>query len=397
MKRLILVLPMLFLLAFSTACRKQEAVHVAAVLPLTGPSAVYGTAVKKGVELASEEIRQRHQSGDYPFEIQVDVHDSQSDPQQAAAILKDLFGHEKAMAAIGGVTDAEADAMTKVADNQHRVLLSPTAPGRDGNGGSRYVFRLFPSSEREGTKMGSFAGLELGLGKVVIVSPENRYARELAGVFRTEFERQGGKVLDTVFYSEGDDDLSRVAAQVRRLNPPAVYLAGTGPAVRRTLVAVEKGGFHGTVMTSSAFAARELLAEAGRDAEGVVISQGAFEPGSHEPRVEAFVKAYKKKYGEVPGLYAAYGYDAMQVLAHALADQGRHPRELWQGLRGLDGFKGVTGFIQFDAHGGVGQFPRVYVVRHGKLKSYEELREAKKKKLAELKQQIAQMGRNPAG
>ncbi|HUF78527.1 MAG TPA: ABC transporter substrate-binding protein, partial [Thermoanaerobaculia bacterium] len=158
--------------------------------------------------------------------------------------------------------------------------------------------------------------------------------------------------------------------------PEAVYLAATGGnrAARQILAELARRGFRGTVMTTSAFASAGLLAEAGAGADGLVLSSSAFDPASEDPKVRRFVEAYRAEYGGEPDAYAAHGYDAVMALAQACVEQaerGESLRDLWQGLRALSGFQGVTGYIQFDEQGNVGQFPRVFVVDQGELTELE--------------------------
>ncbi|HUP42834.1 MAG TPA: ABC transporter substrate-binding protein, partial [Thermoanaerobaculia bacterium] len=173
-----------------------------------------------------------------------------------------------------------------------------------------------------------------------------------------------------------DERLGRYVKDALAKRPQAVYLAATGGdrAARAVLAELARRGFRGTVMTTSSFAAAGILAEAGRGAEGLVVSAGSFDLEGEDPKARAFVEAYREKYGAEPDAYAAHGYDAVMALAQAMveqAEQGAGRRELWKGLRGLSGFQGVTGYIQFDERGNVGQFPRVFVVDHGELTELE--------------------------
>jgi branched-chain amino acid transport system substrate-binding protein len=204
--------------------------------------------------------------------------------------------------------------------------------------------------------------------------PRSESGQELGNVFRGEFERQGGEVVDEFSYSESDQDgeTDEAVARLLKESPEAVYLAASGgdPAARRIVERLAVKGYRGTIMTTSAFAAPNLLGAGGTD--GLVVSSGAFDTESEDPEVRAFVEAYRAKYDEDPDTFAAQGYDAVMALAQALSGEKHRPRELWQGLRALAGYQGVTGVIQFDEQGNVSQFPRVYIVQGGKLRQVED-------------------------
>ena len=66
---------LLALLSTVVACQKDKAVKFGAVLPLTGEAAVYGEPIRKGVELAVEQLGMLD---DYPYQLELVVVDSES-------------------------------------------------------------------------------------------------------------------------------------------------------------------------------------------------------------------------------------------------------------------------------------------------------------------------------
>ena len=67
-------------------CQKGEAIKLAAIVPATGPFEIYGQAVKKGVELAFEELQA---DPDLPFQLELSVVDSKGEPTFASEKLKE--------------------------------------------------------------------------------------------------------------------------------------------------------------------------------------------------------------------------------------------------------------------------------------------------------------------
>jgi branched-chain amino acid transport system substrate-binding protein len=361
-------------LALLAACGGSEPDTVGVVLPLSGEDKVYGRSLERGITLAYEDLQRR--AGEDGVAFQIDVRDSASHPQRAAELAAALYDGG-ALAVIGGATDAEARAMVPVADKVERVLLSPSASSASLAGESRHVFRLSPSDYQQAVQMGGFAVLELDLARTAVLMPATGPGMELGQIFREEFERQGGRVLSAVGYPEDidADRIGRFVGQALEERPQGIYLATAAGdrTARAVLSELARQGFRGTVMTTSAFASSGLLAEAGRGAEGLVVSASSFDPESEDPKVRAFVEAYRERFDSDPDAYAAHGYDALMALVEAMGREESEggPRRLWQGLRALSGFQGVTGYIQFDEQGNVGQFPRVFVVDQGELTELE--------------------------
>lgn len=376
-KRRILVF--LALLPVLLGCPGEQVVKFGAVLPLTGEAAIYGLPVQRGVELAFEHLLSQQ---DLPYQLELVTVDSESDPEKAKELLIQAY-RDGALAAIGGVTTAEALQMVAVADEFDRVLVSPSASTPQLTGISKYFYRVFPSDAREGATMGNFATQKLKAEKVVILAKEDAYAKGIQEVFKTEFERYGGEVLDLIEFPSLGSDLSGLVERVMTLRPDAVYLAAYAPDLAQMIKHLRDQGFKGTIFTTSAFAAPEIIAQVGRPAEGVFLTQAVFDIDSEDPTIRKFVDAYRAKYDLEPDLYAAHGYDSVLVLAEALKLGGRTSSELWKGIRSIRDFSGATGTVQFDERGDVQKFPRIYVVNEGVLVDYEAEVERRRRELLE--------------
>jgi branched-chain amino acid transport system substrate-binding protein len=92
-----------------------------------------------------------------------------------------------------------------------------------------------------------------------------------------------------------------------------------------------------------------------------------FDSNSKDTVVEKFVHDFTAKYNEVPDIYAAAGYDCMDVIADAMkkiegdvtADSVKYYFDHMTEIHG------VTGAIMFDAKGEVQKNYTVYVVQNG--------------------------------
>jgi branched-chain amino acid transport system substrate-binding protein len=377
-------------------CGESKPIEFGAVIPLTGSEAIYGVSIRKGVEVAFERLKARKNAH---YAITLEVRDSESNPKRAAKMLEEVY-EGGALAAIGGVTSKEAKEMVDVADRYDRILLSPSASSPELTGISKNFYRVFPSDFLEGTKMGNFATQTLRVNSVVVLAAESIYGRGSQGVFAKEFERYGGKVLDVLEYPEGTRDFSGLMDRVMTLDPEAVYLADFAGPIAAMVKSLRERHFKGQILTTSAFAAPEVLAAVGSGADGIFLTQPVFDIDSDAPQVKEFVTAYRQKYGEDPGLFAAHGYDAMIVLDQALENAGRATSsEFWKGIRQIHDFEGVTGIIQFDERGDVQKFPRIYTVSDGKLIDYDEWvgkrRQELQHRMEELRRQAAAAGHSP--
>jgi branched-chain amino acid transport system substrate-binding protein len=380
------------LAAGPTACKGGGPVVIGAVLPLTGEFALYGEPIRQGIELAYEKVQADEE---LDFELALQIEDSASDPEQAAAAAARLYA-QGAVAVIGGVTTDEALAMIESADREEKVLLSPSASSPRLTGISRNFFRVYPSDFSEGTRMGIFAAQTLGIESAVIVAAESPYARGIQDIFKTEFERYGGEVPAVIEYPPASENFEPIVAQALELRPVAVYVADYARNTARIVQALRAQDYGGKILVTSAFAAPDVLAEVGPAAEAVLVTQTAMPP--NDPAVASFSQAFTAKHGHPPSIWAAHGYDALLVLVEAMREGGTRPNDVWKGMRSIRNFPGASGVIQFDERGDVSKFPRTYVVENGELVDYERTMEEKRQQILRQIEQINRSARtNPGG
>lgn len=379
------------LAAGATSCGGRGPVQVGAVLPLSGQFAIYGEPIRQGLELAYEQLQADE---DLDLEIALEIEDSASDPQQAAAAARRLYS-QGAVAVIGGVTTDEALAMIESADREEKVLLSPSASSPRLTGISRNFFRIFPSDLSEGTRMGNFAAQTLGIDSTVIVAAESPYARGIQDIFKSEFERYGGEVPAVIEYPPDNQDFAAIVAQVLEHRTVGVYVADYAQNTARIVQALRDARYGGKILVTSAFAAPEVLSEVGPAAEGVLLTQTAMPPDA--PAVASFVEAFTAKHGHPPGIWAAHGYDALMVLVQAMQEGGTRPNDLWKGMRSIRNFQGASGVIQFDERGDVSKFPRTYVVKDGELVDYEQAVGAERQEILRRIEELNRAARSRTG
>ena len=344
-----------------------KTIEFGAVLPLPGDAALYGESVRKGVDLAFEQIQART---DLAQTITLQVLDSESDPAKGAELLAGLYD-EGALAVIGGVTTAEALAMVSAADRADRVLLSPSASSPELTGISENFFRVFFSDFDEGTKMANFAAGDQQLSSIVILAKEETWATGVQSIFAREFTRMGGEVLEVLEFPEGTFDFSGLIARVNTLRPAAVYVAAYAQDTATIISELRTSGFGGMILTTHAFAAPDVMEGIGEAALGVKLTAPYFKVDAEGEPIKSFVDAYAAKYNDAPDVWAAHGYDAMMVLVEAIPTPFRTASDFRRGMKGIEDYPGVAGFVRFDERGDVSKFPRVYQVTRDGLVDYE--------------------------
>lgn len=357
----------------AASCGSRQPIVIGGLISETGTAAAYGKVVRQGMELALEEV---NAAGRMPQgrPLVIEYRDDGSAPERAKSLARDLIGKSHAAAIVGGITSGVALEVTPLCRDREVLLLSPSASSPElSSVGGGWFFRDYPSDLAEGQTMGQLA-LKLDLDKVAVLAFDDPFGKGIADIFGNQFEVEKNRkvVLREDFRSPISGDAAKaLAKKVVESGAQGVYLAGYIDDVATLLQALQTASYKGVRMATSAVGPG-ILQLAGVAAERLVFPQPALDFEGGDPEVRQFVEAYKKKYNRFPDSpFAAYGYDAVKVLAAAiqktkLATAG----EIRGALSNID-YKGVSGPIQFDARGDVRREPHLYVIVKGDVMHFE--------------------------
>ncbi len=147
-KLLALVMALMLVVTALTGCGSytagNENIKIGLTGPLTGPAAVYGTAVKNSAQLAIDEINKDGGLNGMKFELS--MLDDKNDPSLVSNLYAELL--EGGMqVSLGTVTTKPALEFKKLANNDKVFFLTPSASGDDVPGGTGYQMCFADSNQ----------------------------------------------------------------------------------------------------------------------------------------------------------------------------------------------------------------------------------------------------------
>jgi branched-chain amino acid transport system substrate-binding protein len=347
-------------------CEKRSAldnapVHVGVILPLTGDAAVYGQAIKDGIELARSE---KAQASDPRIELTYE--DDQGQPPRAVTAAQRLLQMQDVVAVIGGAMSSTAEAIVPIFNERKRVLISPTAtkPSLTKEGG--YFFRLWPSDDYDGKFMAEAAFTKLNIKSVGVIYINAAYGKGITDVFTAEYTKLGGKIVLSEGYEPGTTDFRALLEKVKEKNPEAVFLPGYVAEISRFLMQAKEATLSCRILGVNSLHDKKLIEIAGTAAEDAVFSYPEFDSDSAKPEINDFVATYKARYQKPPDAFAAQGYDSYRVIAEALR---KAPAPVVDSLRStmlsLPTSVGPGGPVKFLPNGDVEKPLRLLMIKRG--------------------------------
>jgi branched-chain amino acid transport system substrate-binding protein len=338
-----------------------RSVGIGVLLPLTGDAAVYGRAIKNGIELALAQAASNQKDA-----VNLLYEDDRSQATAAVSAAQKLINLDKVPAIVGGAMSSTAEAIIPICDANHVVLVSPTATKPSLIRMGQYFFRLWPSDDYDGKVMAETAYNKLGLRRIGILYVNLAYGLGIAQVFEREFKKFGGTISSSDGYPQGATDFRTLLTRIAGTRPDAIYLPGYVGEVTQILKQAKELGLKIRFLGVNSLYDPKLVEVAGDAAEGAIFTYPTFDTKSQDPAVVLFVQEYRAKYGSDPDAFAAQGYDSLRVLLRALATGAMNGQAIRDALLTGGVFEGPGGSFTFDRQGDVEKPLRLLEVKDGR-------------------------------
>jgi branched-chain amino acid transport system substrate-binding protein len=332
--------------------RREQSVRVGVVLPLSGSMAEYGQNAKNGITLALDDIKAK------PNAPQLDLiyQDSREAPQETVDAVRRLIDVNGARFIVGGLTSSGVLAAAPYAEARGAIFFTPaaSAPGIPEIG--KHVFRNWPADDAIARKFGGFAATVLRARRIAILCVANDYGKVNAEAFAEGLRAHGGEVVLSHSFPQGSTDFRALIAQSRAIVAlDRIFVVAYPDEYRAFFQQLSaSGGNAANVLVSDTFYSPNLARNLGSTAEGAVCAVAAKPAQDYEPRRRFFAEYRAKFGGRDPGLVADTSYDAVMLLADAIAHTDGSPDAVstWL-LRNVQAYPGAAGPTTFSAIGDV--------------------------------------------
>lgn len=335
-------------LAFTAGAAAQESIRIGVSAPLSADLASYGKSVRDATVLAADELNAAGGIGGRKIELIVE--DNQSKPEQAKTVFEKLIKRDKVVAIVGDVTSTATLAAAPVAQQNGIPMLTPTATNERVTTVGNYVFRSCFMDLLQGSAMAKFAIEDLKAKRIaVLYNAKDSYSTGLRDVFIKYAKANGIEIVADLSYASKDADFAGQLTRIRSANPDAIYAPGYYQEIGPICVQARELRIKVPLLGSDGWDS-DKTAEIGGDAINGCYFTNHYSAEDPRPEVQAFVSAYKGRYGRVPDALAILGYDAMKIMADAIGRAGStEGAKVREALASTKDFQAASGKITIDA------------------------------------------------
>jgi branched-chain amino acid transport system substrate-binding protein len=282
---------------------------------LTGNASQYGVPIRKGFELAANEINAA--GGIKGAKLVLVVEDEQGRKEEAINVFKKLIFQDKVLMIFGPTLSNSAQASDPVAQSARVVVFgtSNTADGITSIG--NYVFRNSVTEADILPVTLTVASRKTGLKKIaVLYGNDDIFTKSGYDNFIKALQALKIPVTTTETFAKGDVDFKPQLTKIKASSPDAIVLSALVAEGAPIMVQARQLGIMLPFIGGNGMNSPRLfdLAKDSSDHLWVGSPWSIENPAAENKR---FIAGYQKSYGTAPDQFAAQAYDAMYIAAQA--------------------------------------------------------------------------------
>jgi branched-chain amino acid transport system substrate-binding protein len=296
-----------------------EELRIGFIAPLTGIFAQVGKDMANGFQMYLDEHGGKLGGATVKFIVE----DNQGKPDAAVTKAKKLVLSDKAQMFVGGLLASTGYALAPVS-NEEKTLYIASIPAADDLTQRQldkypYFFRTGWTSSQPHQPLGQWA-CEQGYKKIVAVAADYAFGYEVVGGFQKVFEDCGGKIIQKIWPPLGTKDFGPYIPTIKA-DADAVLSLMVGPMSLQFPKQMRSSGFKKPIIGGGTSYDEFALPFMSDEVIGDV-SALQYSAAIETPKNEAFVKAYRAKYGKVPSYYSESNYTTAQIIDEAMQKAG---------------------------------------------------------------------------
>lgn len=330
--------------------------------PFTGPLGSFGTDFTRGIELAVEQMNAELEASGVNVRFEVASADTEGTPDGASRAVQTIVQTTGAQVIVGPLTTAEVLGAKQFADENGIVLVAPASSGAAGGIPGDNIFRVMYPPDNFAARAFAEIAAARGYENIVILHVDDPFGNGLVESFQADFAALGGGEVSVTGYAPDPIDVSgevsRVSAEVARLSGEGstaffcvCFLADAQKVLQNALV--------DPVLSTTEWMGIENLAnpEILQDpAQADFLRNANFISVSfadrQTPLTQPFIDSFTEAYGEGPGPFTNYAFDAANIAMLTMLAAGN------------DG-EAVKGLLPFVSNHYIGTAVQAYLDENG--------------------------------
>lgn len=363
----------------SSSKKDADKYYIGGIGPTTGATAIYGTAVKNGAQIAVDEINAA--GGINGKQIEYRFEDDQNDAEKSVNAYNTLKDWGMQML-VGTTTTAPCIAVAGKTASDNMFQITPSASARDvlssGNGN---IFQVCFTDPNQGIASAQYIAENKLAKKIgIIYDSSDVYSSGIEEKFEAEAKDKGLQIVSKAAFTA--DSKTDFGTQLQKAKDAGadllflpIYYQEASIILKQADTMGYKPKFFGVDGMDGILTVENFDTKL---AEGVMLLT-PFAADAKDKAVQNFVKTYKEKYKDTPNQFAADSYDAVYALKAAIEESKATPdmsaSDMCDALKGamtkikMQGLTGGKDGLTWNESGEVTKSPKAVIIKNGAYKA----------------------------
>ena len=326
----LLALLTLTLLAGAAGAQTKEPIKIGLAAAVSGGSAASGEAIKRGLQIALDEINARGGLlGGRKLELV--IRDDEGNPAKGVTIARELVEREKVAVVFGGLHTTVALAQVPVWQELRTPYMGAWAAGTNitRNGASpNFVFRVSANDDLVDRYLARYAIEVMKKGKPGLLLENTAWGQSNEAGLGKWLGERNVKPVGIEKFNWNDPDMSPQLLRLRGAGADHVILVANAPEGAQVVKSRAKIGWEVPMISHWGISGGRFAELTGELSDGVVFLQTYSFFGKQGERGQAVLKALAEKYGVkgpedvIAPVGTANAYDGMHLAALAIEQAG---------------------------------------------------------------------------
>jgi branched-chain amino acid transport system substrate-binding protein len=310
--------------------QSKEPVKIGLAAAVSGGSAASGEAIKRGIQIAMDEINAKGGVlGGRKLELV--IRDDDGNPAKGVTIARELVEREKAVVVFGGLHTTVALAQVGVWHELRTPYMGAWAAGTNitRNGQTpNYAFRASANDDYADKFLSRYTVDVLKRSKPGLMLENTAWGQSNEAGLAKWLGEKGVKPVGIEKFNWGDPDMSPQLLRLKSAGADHVVLVANAPEGAQVVRSRAKIGWETPMVSHWGISGGRFAELTGELSEGVAFLQTYSFFGKQNERGQAVLRALKDKYGVkgpeeiVAPVGTANAYDGMHLVALAIEQAG---------------------------------------------------------------------------
>ena len=321
-----------------------ESIKLAVVSPVTGDSSVYGDYMRKGVDMALQEINDAGGVLGRPLEFVYE--DDKGSSTDAVSVAQKIASDKSIVGVIGHVFSGCTLAAGPIYQNNGIPTIAVASTNPEVATIGEYVYRINVGDNYQGGALAKLLN-EKNVTKAAVIYDNSDYGVGVSNAFAEQYKALNGEIVLNESYLSGADDFSLILTQLKQSTAEVIVLCGLDTDAAKIMMQSKTLGIELPVYATDGVYTDNFITLAKAAVEGVYVVC-YFHPSDPSESVQNFIKKFNEQYDGDVNSWSPYAYDAVMLMAEAIKKAGSTDgAAIKDAITATTNFQGATGTINF--------------------------------------------------